>query len=156
MPYGLSKQEWGGAENECWDSFWKTDMDRSRCDSKHAHANGAVGFAAICERNSSDESGFAVAVVELWFGSFCRRLSCHSGAGEKVVRFHAWDDGVCPCVAAGAMQRVQDRLRVQRPWYHRGGWHRDAGGFYGLQREEEKKAQQKRKETFGESITTVT
>ena len=79
-------------------------MDRSRCSYKHAHANGAVGFAAICKRNSPDGSGFAVAVVELWFGSFFRRLYCRSGAGEKVVCFHAGNDGVCPCMAAGAMQ----------------------------------------------------
>ena len=83
-------------------------MDRSRYSYKHALANGAVGVAAICKRNSPDGSGFTVVVVELWFGSFCRRLSCRSGAGEKVVRFHAGDDGVCPCVAAGAMQRVQN------------------------------------------------
>ena len=83
-------------------------MDRSRCDRKHALANGAVGVAAICERNSSDGSSFAVAGVELWFGSFCGRLYCRSGAGEEVVRFHAGNDGVCPCMAAGALQRVQN------------------------------------------------
>ncbi len=83
-------------------------MDRSRCSYKHALANGAVRVIADRERNSSDGSGFTVVVVELWFGSFCRRLSCRSGAGEKVVRFHAGDDGICPCVAAGAMQRVQN------------------------------------------------
>lgn len=131
-------------------------MDRSRCSHKHALSNGTVGVIADRERNSSDGSGFTVAVVELWFGSFCGRLYCRSGAGEEVVRFRAGDDGICPCMAAGPLQRVQDRLRVQRPWYHRGGWHRDAGGFHGLQREEEKKAQQKRKETCGESITSVT
>ena len=79
-------------------------MDRSRCSYKHAIANGAVGVAAICERNSSDGRGFAVAVVELWFGSFCRRMYSRSGAEEKVVRFRAGDDGVCPCMAAGPLQ----------------------------------------------------
>ena len=85
-------------------------MDRSRCNRKHALANGIVGVIADRERNSSDGSGFTVAVVELWFGSFCRRMSCRSGAGEEVVRFRAGDDGVCPCMAAGPLQRVQDRL----------------------------------------------
>ena len=87
-------------------------MDRSWCDRKHAHANGAVRVIADRERNSSNGSGFAVAVVELWFGSFFRRLYSRSGAGEEVVRFRAGDDGICPCVAAGPLQRVQDRLRV--------------------------------------------
>ena len=79
-------------------------MDRSRCSYKHALANGAVRVIADHERNSSDVSGFTVAVVELWFGSFCGRLYCRSGAGEEGMRFRAGDDGICPCMAVGPLQ----------------------------------------------------
>lgn len=79
-------------------------MDRSRCSYKHALANGAVRVIADRERNSSDGSGFAVAMVELWFGSFCRRMSCRSGAEEEGMRFRAGDDGICLCLAAGPLQ----------------------------------------------------